>query len=61
MRRAYGQPRMALVDEIEVNELLKRLAQRLGRVIAGVVCAKMHMRTKERACMRLEESGDAAG
>ncbi len=29
MRRAYGQPRMALVDEIEVNELPERLAQRL--------------------------------
>jgi hypothetical protein len=56
MRRAYGQPRMALVDEIEVNELPERLAQRLGRVIAAVVCAQMHMGTKECVCMRLKES-----
>ncbi len=61
MRRAYSQSRMPLVDEIEVNELFERHAQRLGRVITRAVCAKMHMRTKERARMRLEESGDAAG
>src|SRR5512144_1282597 len=59
MRGADGEARMAGIDAGEVDELLKRLAQRLGRVVAGVVRAKGHMGAEKGAWIGLEEAGDA--
>ena len=61
MRGAHRQPRMTAIDEIEIDQFLERLSQRLGRVIAGVVGAEMHVGAEEGARMRLEEPGDALG
>ena len=49
------------INEGEIDELLQRLAQGLGRVIAGMVGAERHMRAKEGAGVWFEEPGDAAG
>ena len=51
MRGAHGQPRMAAIDEREIDQLLQRLAQRLGRVVAGMVGAERHMGAEESARM----------
>ena len=61
MRGPHREPRVASIDEGEIGELLERLAQRLGRVVAGMVGAERHMRTKEGAGVGFKEPGDAAG
>ena len=61
MRGAHREPRVASIDEIEIDQLLERLAQGLGRVVAGMVGAERHMRAEEGAGMRFEEPGDAIG
>ena len=61
MRGADGEPLLAAIDAIEIDQLLERLAQRLGRVIAGIVGAEIHMGAEEGAGVRLEEPGNALG
>ena len=59
MRGADGEPRVAAIDEREVDELFQRPAQRLGRVVAGVIGAERHMGAEKGAHVGLEETGDA--
>ena len=47
------------IDEREVDELFQRPAQRLGRVVAGVIGAERHMGAEKGAHVGLEETGDA--
>ena len=61
MRCPHSKPWSALIDEGEIDELIERLAQRLGRVVAGMVGPEIHMSAEESAGVRLKESGDAAG
>ena len=48
-----------LIDQREVDELLQRLAQRLGRVVAGMVGAERDLRAEEGLWIDLEEPGNA--
>ena len=40
MGGANGQPRLAAVDQIEIDQFLKGLLQRRGRVVAGALGSK---------------------
>ena len=59
MGRAHRQPRLLAIDQREIDELLERLAQRLGRVVAGMVGAERDMRAEEGLRVDLEETGNA--
>ena len=59
MRSTDGEARVPGIDQGEIDELFQRLAQRLGRVVAGVVGAERHMGAEKGAQIRLEEAWDA--
>ena len=61
MRGADRESRMAAIDHVEIHELLERLAQRLGRVIAGKIGAERNMRAEKGAGVGLEKAGNPAG
>ena len=60
MGGADGQPRPAIVDQVEVDQVAQGVFQRRGRVEAGRIDAERHMRAEERAGIGLEERRDAA-
>ena len=61
MRGAHSEPRVAAIDEIEIDQLLERLAQRLGRIVSGMIGAERYMRSKEGAGVRFKKTGDSTG
>ena len=56
MRSTNGEARVAGIDEGEIDELFQRLAQRLGRIVAGVVGAERHMGAEKGARVRSRRS-----
>ena len=61
MGGADSEPRLAAVDQIEIDELLERLLQRRGRVIAGVVRPQRVRVADMRQRIGSEEADDAVG
>ncbi len=60
VRGADREPRLAVVDQREVDQFVQRLLQRRGRVEAGAIGAERDVRRGMRTRVRLEESGNAA-